>query len=64
MCVVVVVVGAMTVALAGDFDDGAVEEGLALAEEDVEVGWSWTGVTMEETNAEIGRAMVKNCGWC
>lgn len=54
----------MTVALAGDFDDGAVEEGLALAEEDVEVGWSWTGVTMEETNAEIGRAMVKNCGWC
>jgi len=40
MCVVVVVVGAITVALAGDFDDGVVEEGLAFAGEDVEVGWS------------------------
>lgn len=38
--VVVVVVGAMTVALAGDFDDGAVEEELVLLEEFVEVGWN------------------------
>ena len=36
--VAVVVVGAMTVALAADFDDGAVEEALALLEDVIEVG--------------------------
>lgn len=53
--VVAAVLGAITVALAGDFVEGDKEH---------EACWTWiTGVTMEETKPVIGLANVKNCGW-